>query len=152
MSFLPWKDSMSVGHPAIDKDHRMLIQYLNEMHEAMSTGKGKTVVGTILNRLVLYTKEHFGREELVWKAGHYVDFEKHKKEHADLLKTVSDFKTKYDAGTVTLSVDIMNFLRDWLKTHILKSDKEAADAIAAVKSSSPAAKMPAGSAGPTGLR
>src|SRR5271170_4092821 len=119
MSFFEWKDSMSVAHPVIDRDHHKLIEYLNQMHEAMMAGHGKDVVGTILNRLVLYTHEHFGREELIWKSGHYVGLERHKKEHSDLLKTVSDFKAKYDAGSLALSVDVMNFLRDWLKNHIL---------------------------------
>ena len=131
MAFFDWKDNMSVGNQVIDVDHRKLIQYLNEMQEAMMAGHGKDVVGTILNRLILYTHEHFAREELIWKSGHYAGLDKHKKEHADLLKTVTEFKAKYDKGAVALSVEVMHFLRDWLKNHIVKSDKEAADAISA---------------------
>ncbi len=142
MAFFDWQNSMSVGNQVIDVDHRKLIQYINELQDAMVAGRGKDVVGTILNRLVLYTHEHFGREELIWKAGRYAGLEKHKKEHADLLKTVTEFKAKYDKGTIALSVDVMEFLRDWLKNHILKSDKEAANAIAMV--ARPGAK-PAGS-------
>jgi len=131
MAFFEWKDSMTVGHQMIDRDHRMLIQYVNEMHIAMMAGKGKDAVGGILNKLVAYTKEHFGREEIVWRAGHYAGLEKHKKEHAGLLKTVGDFKVKYEKGTAALSIELMNFLRDWLNNHILKEDKAAADAIEA---------------------
>jgi len=147
MAFFDWKDNMSVGNQVIDVDHRKLIQYLNEMQEAMIAGHGKDIVGTILNRLVAYTHEHFAREELIWKSGHYAGFEKHKKEHGDLLKTVTEFKAKYDKGTIALSVDVMNFLRDWLKNHILKSDKEAAAAIAAT--AHPGAAKPAAAARPT---
>jgi hemerythrin-like metal-binding protein len=143
MAFFEWKDSMSVGHPMIDRDHKMLIQYLSEMHLAMMDGKGKDVVGAILNKLVAYTRDHFGREEIVWKSGRYADLEKHKKEHADLLTTVGEFKAKYDKETVALSVDVMNFLRDWLKNHILKSDKGAADAIAAASAHAPKASVAA---------
>lgn len=131
MSFLEWKDRMSVGNPSIDHDHQKLVRYVNEMHDAMMAGHGKDVVGPILHKLVAYTKEHFAREEAVWRAGHYVEFARHKKQHEDLLHTVGDFQAKYNAGAVALSVEVMNFLRDWLKTHILRSDKEAADAIAA---------------------
>ncbi len=142
MSFLAWKDTMSVANPVIDRDHRMLIQYLNEMHDAMMAGHGKEIVGTILNRLVAYTHDHFGREELIWKSGRYIGIEKHKKEHADLLRTVTDFKVKYEKGTVSLSVDVLNFLRDWLKNHILKSDKDAADAIHATAAGDAAKAAP----------
>ena len=111
----------------------------------MSAGRGKDVVGTILNRLVLYTHEHFGREELIWKAGRYAGLEKHKKEHADLLKTVTEFKAKYDKGTIALSVDVMEFLRDWLTNHILKSDNDAANAIAtAARPGAKPATLPTG--------
>ena len=131
MAFFEWKNTMSVGNDAIDKDHIKLVHYLNEMHTAMMAGHGREVVGPILDKLIAYTKEHFGREELIWKAGHYVDLEKHKKEHVELLKTVLDFEAKYKKGSLTLSVEVMNFLRDWLKNHILKSDKVAAEWIAA---------------------
>jgi hemerythrin-like metal-binding protein len=132
---------MSVGNQIIDRDHQKLVAYLNEMHDAMMAGHGREIVGAILDKLVAYTKEHFGREEIVWKAGHYVNFAQHKKEHEDLLKTVSEFHTKYKAGTTSLSVDVMNFLRDWLKNHIVKSDHEAFEAI---KASARTAIKPAG--------
>ena len=139
MSFFEWKDTMTVGNPMIDRDHKMLIQYINEMHAAMMAGKGKEVVGPIVGKLVAYTKDHFSREEVVWKSGHYVGLDRHQKEHVELIKNVVDFKTKYDQGAMALSVDVMNFLRDWLKTHILKSDKAAFDAIslAAAKAKAP---------------
>jgi len=128
--FIEWNNNMSVGNPAIDRDHRALIQYVNEMHSAMAAGKGKEIVGSILAKLVKYTQEHFGREEVIWKAGGYADFDRHKQQHVDLLNTVAEFKGKYDKGAVLLTLDVMNFLRDWLTNHILKSDKAAAEAIA----------------------
>lgn len=121
---------MSVGNPVIDRDHRMLIQYVNEMHSAMGAGKGKEIVGSILAKLVKYTQEHFQREEAIWKIRQYVDFDKHKQLHVDLLHTVAEFKGKHDKGEVLLTLDVMNFLRDWLTNHILKADKAAAEAIA----------------------
>lgn len=132
---------MTVGNPMIDRDHKTLIQYVNEMHAAMMGGKGKEVVGPIVGKLVAYTRDHFAREEVVWKSGHYAELDRHRKEHADLLKTVVDFKTKFDQGAMALSVDVMNFLREWLKTHILKSDKAAFEAITAAASK---AKAPIG--------
>jgi hemerythrin len=109
MPFFEWNDRMSVGHEMIDHDHQKLIHYVNQMHEAMIVGHGKDIVGPILHSLIAYTRDHFGREE-----------------------TVTELQAKYAAGTVALSVDVMQFLRDWLKNHILKSDREAADAIAAM--------------------
>jgi len=130
MGFIEWHDNMWVGHPAIDDDHRRLIQYVNELYSAMTAGKGKDILGGILAELAKDTQEHFEREESVWKAGGYVDFNRHKQQHVDLFQTVGEFKAKYDQGTARLSLDVMNFMREWLMHHILTSDKAAAEAIA----------------------
>ena len=131
MAFFVWNETMSVGNQMIDRDHQKLVAYVNEMHAAMMAGRGRDIVGMILDKLVAYTKEHFAREEIVWKAGHYVNFAQHQMEHAELLKTVGEFHANYKAGSCTLSVDVMNFLRNWLKEHIMKSDHAAFEAIRA---------------------
>jgi hemerythrin len=40
------------------------------------------------------------------------------------MKQVEDFAARFERGDITLSVDLFNFLRDWLTTHIQKEDKE----------------------------
>ena len=62
MAFFEWKDRMSVGHEMIDHDHQKLVHYVNQIHQAMIAGHGKEIVGPILNNLIAYTKDHFGRE------------------------------------------------------------------------------------------
>jgi hemerythrin len=34
-----------------------------------------------------------------------------------------DFQKRYQAGQVALSVEMMNFLKDWLTNHIVETDK-----------------------------
>jgi hemerythrin-like metal-binding protein len=131
MSFFEWRERMSVGDPAVDADHRKLMDYVNEMHEAALSGRGKEIVQPILDKLQTYTREHFAREEALWKAGHYAGFAKHKKEHDECLKTIATFQARLATGSIALAVDVTHFMRTWLKTHTLKSDKEAADAIEA---------------------
>lgn len=77
-----------------------------------------------------HSHEHFAREELIWQESHYVDLAKHQQQHADLLHTVNDFKAKYEKGSASTTVEVMNFLRDWLTNRIMKVDKAAAQAIA----------------------
>jgi hypothetical protein len=64
MAFFEWKDRMSVGDPATDRDHQTLIGYVNEMHEAALSGYGKEMVGPMLDKMASYTREHFARERL----------------------------------------------------------------------------------------
>ncbi|MCX7169300.1 MAG: hypothetical protein NTY41_03155 [Proteobacteria bacterium] len=34
-----------------------------------------------------------------------------------------ELKARFDAGSVTLSISLLNFLRGWLANHILATDK-----------------------------
>jgi len=133
MAFFEWKDRMSVGDPATDRDHQTLIGYVNEMHEAALSGYGKEMVGPMLDKLAAYTREHFAREEALWKEGHYRDFARHKKEHEDCLKIIAEFRARFGGGSIALAIDLAYFMNHWLKSHTLRSDKEAAEAIEATR-------------------
>jgi len=128
MAFVEWSNALVTGHAEIDADHKKLVSYVNELHEALSKGKGKDVLGPILDKLIVYTRHHFAREEEVWTAAKYPQLVPHRKQHAELLAAVDDFKKQYDAGKILLTLEVMNFLGNWLTKHILGSDIVAAKA------------------------
>ena len=39
------------------------------------------------------------------------------------MAQVNDFKAQFEKGTAMMSMQIMSFLSDWLKNHIMKTDK-----------------------------
>jgi hemerythrin len=51
----------------------------------MEQGRGNDVVGKVLNNLVIYTKEHFGREEAEMQRIKHSRYLTHKLEHDKLL-------------------------------------------------------------------
>ena len=72
-----------------------------------------------------YTKMHFAREEQFFAQTARADAPAHKKEHEERTKQVASVQTKYKAGaTSTLSLEVMNFLKNWLISHIPGSDKK----------------------------
>lgn len=123
MPLMTWNDKMSVGIPSIDGEHQKLVAMLNELFDAVQAGKGKDVLGKILDRLIDYTKSHFANEERYMTQHAYPDFAPHKKEHEDLAKQVLDVQHKYHSGaTATLGMEVMNFLKNWLIKHIQGTD------------------------------
>jgi hemerythrin len=54
----------------------------------------------------------------------YPDYAGHKKTHAALTAQVTDQMNKYQEGKSLVVVEIMNFLKDWLVTHIQNTDKK----------------------------
>jgi hemerythrin len=124
MPLMDWNDRFSVGVTAIDDDHKKLIALANELFDATRAAKSREVMGKILAGLIAYTKTHFGREEMFMNRHSYARAAEHKAEHAAFTKTVLDVQKKFDAGeTTVLSLQVMNFLRDWLVKHIQGSDK-----------------------------
>ena len=72
--------------------------------------------------LISYTATHFKTEEKYFDQFGYPETDSHKKEHAAFVKKVTDFKDGFEKGKLGLSVEILNFLSDWLKNHIKKTD------------------------------
>jgi len=122
---MTWTDKLSVGVGVIDDDNKKLVGMLNELFDAMQAGQGKDSLGRILNGLVQYTKFHFAREEKFFAQTGYPAAVPHKAEHDALTRQVIDVQQKYAAGaTATLSLDVMQFLRNWLVNHIQGSDQK----------------------------
>jgi hemerythrin-like metal-binding protein len=123
--FMPWSDSLLVGHPIIDADHQGLVQCVNDLHEAMRSGKGSAVLGTILQALARYTEEHFAREEQIWQTGNAPALPAQQRAHSEFVRELRGLLARFERGQTNLSSEVMTFLSDWLKHHILRSDKEA---------------------------
>ncbi|MCI5178274.1 MAG: hemerythrin [Candidatus Electrothrix sp. AW3_4] len=124
MSLIRWNDNFSVNVTMIDHDHKKLVAMINELTDAMKAGHGKDVLGKILDELIQYTATHFQREEKYFQQIKYPDAVAHKREHTDFVKKVTEFKKEFDAGRVTVSVNILQFLSKWLQHHIRVSDQK----------------------------
>lgn len=124
MSLMDWQDSLSVGVPTIDAEHKKLVSLLNDLHTAMREGKSKQAMGEVLNGLITYTATHFGTEEKFMTKHAYPEYAEHKKQHDDLVKQALDVKASFEAGKVGVNMELMTFLKDWVQTHIIGTDKK----------------------------
>jgi len=127
MSFLQWNPDFSVNVAEIDAEHKMLVQMLNSLHDAMKMGEGKKKVSNILDEMAEYSQKHFHTEEKYMIRFGYPEYEIHKKEHDAFIAKVSGFMEKYKKGDILLSIEVMRFLSDWLTSHIMGSDHKYAD-------------------------
>ena len=120
----PWSDTYSVNIGVVDLQHKNLVNIVNELHRAMIAGKAKLELGKILSNLVKYTQVHFKTEENLMESHHYPDYANHKVQHEHLTKPVLEFQSKFQKNEVGLTLDVMEFLKDWLGKHILATDKK----------------------------
>jgi hemerythrin-like metal-binding protein len=120
---LEWGPAWLTGHAVIDADHKMLVQYVNELNRAMLDGKGNDVAAKILKNLVDYTRDHFAREEVIWNQGGLESLAAHHTKHVDLVAKVEGFQRDFVSGKAALTGDLMSFLRTWLINHVFMTDK-----------------------------
>ncbi|MGA2183463.1 MAG: bacteriohemerythrin [Bryobacteraceae bacterium] len=131
MGLFAWSDTYSLEHPQIDREHQALFAMAEQLHQAMLNGSGATVLGDLLARLINYTQVHFSHEEALMRHHQYRGMDAHVAEHRRLTEQVLDLQRKYAAGKLTITLETMHFLRDWLDHHILRSDQLVAQHIRA---------------------
>ncbi len=121
---MSWENKYSVGVAEMDAQHQKWIGILNRLHEAMLAGKAQELQRSILSEIVAYTRTHFLQEELMLKTKGYPMLAPHRMLHLDFARQVRDIETKLQAGRSVLTIDIMEFLKQWLAKHILTEDTQ----------------------------
>lgn len=124
MELIEWNEKYSLNIKVLDEQHRILIDMVNELYIAINEGKGNLVLGDMLSRLISYSIEHFTTEEKYFEQYSYPEANFHKEEHLNFIQKVTDFRDSFDEGKMGLSIDVLNFLKTWVKTHIFGSDRK----------------------------
>lgn len=123
-NFVEWDDTLSVGIEEIDEQHKVLVDLVNKMHEAIHQRHGSDVVIGILSDLAEYTRIHFAVEESLMRILNYPDYDNHKQVHEELLHTVADLQDKVASGKKSIGFELMHFLKTWLVKHIMEEDMQ----------------------------
>ncbi|WP_448383755.1 bacteriohemerythrin [Desulfosoma sp.] len=123
---MEWSPQYSVGDFDIDQQHQKLFKMVNGLNEAMHLGQGRAVMGRLLSDLVDYTVKHFEAEERAMERANYPDLEAHREAHHKLTQQVGDIVQRFQNGETNITLEVMNFLEQWLKKHIVGMDKKYA--------------------------
>lgn len=126
MPFITWNDKLSVSVAAMDLQHQQLVAVVNKLHEAMTQGRAKDQINSILRELVNYTKRHFAAEESFMRSIKYPNYDAHKRLHDELTRKVIEYQTRIEKGELVTPNTLLNFLHLWLINHIQEEDKQYA--------------------------
>jgi hemerythrin len=127
MPLFTWKDSLSVKIESIDKEHKNLINMLNEFYENIISKTNQENISELISKMKDYTIFHFTNEERLLREHNYPKFNEHKKEHEKFIEKVSDMEKRFKEGKLILSLEVTSFLKDWLQNHIMVTDKQYSD-------------------------
>jgi hemerythrin-like metal-binding protein len=137
-----WSPAYAVGVPRIDVDHMRLFGLAEDMHRAMLEGKSKEILDGLLAQLVDYTCYHFAREERLMERVLYPGYLAHRREHDELRASVRAMRARAASGEITMTIEVMQFLVEWLKRHIVASDRRIGEYMEANRVTPPPAAAP----------
>jgi len=119
-----WNTGYSVGVARLDEEHRKIFELLSTLQQAMLGKKSQEVLTGLVQELVQYAKTHFASEEAYFQMYGYPDRDAHKREHHEFIQKVQQFQADFAKGRTALSIEVFKFLNDWVKKHVLGSDKK----------------------------
>ncbi|HHH46978.1 MAG TPA: bacteriohemerythrin, partial [Thiotrichales bacterium] len=121
--YLVWSDDYSVGIDSIDRQHRRLINLINQLQTAIDFAMDREFEREALDELVDYTRTHFSYEEELMREYGYPDFEAHRREHEGMIRKVENLLSSYERDPEGTIQEAHDFLRDWLIHHIQGTDR-----------------------------
>ncbi|OPJ55830.1 bacteriohemerythrin [Alkalithermobacter paradoxus] len=124
---IKWKDEYLIGVEKIDEQHKHLVNIANKTYEVLNddfcVDKYDKIV-EILKELEEYTIFHFAEEESYMKEIGYKKMFTHKIEHDEFVQKIRNIDLEsIDNEQNECLLDIVNFIVDWLVSHILEKDK-----------------------------
>jgi len=133
-----WRESLSIGIPEIDSQHKELLSRFNKLLKACKMGKGKAELVGLLAFLDDYAIRHFHAEEIVLMRCNYHGYADHKNEHHEFIERLKALKIEIAIdGVATRHVTETNRLMlKWLKNHISKADRKMGDYLKSISTTS----------------
>lgn len=120
-----WSDSLSVGNPHIDEQHRNLFKGVDDLFRAMAGGDAEKALAEMFPVLKDYVAQHFHDEEEVMKGAAYPRLPEHIKLHRSLVETLENHfrKVQEEGMGPHFVINFSSFLADWLINHIGGEDR-----------------------------
>ena len=120
MAFLVWEPTFSVGVWEIDRQHRSLIGLINQLHEAVLGTAPDQKLAAVFGAAADCLRNHFLYEEAFMERIGYEDARAEQDRNSQLLDQLAHMRRLFDAGPLTVSPELVKFLKDWLTVHILR--------------------------------
>ncbi len=127
MELIRWDEELELHLPAMDAQHRHLVELLNELYDEWATGTRREHLQPLVERLTECMRDHLSQEEELMRTYGYPGLEAHQQQHAFLNEELARWMQDFHAGRSLLSGQSVRLLKDWLGEHINVADREMAD-------------------------
>ncbi len=122
MAAIVWKPEYSVGDPAVDHEHRELIDLVNTAVADIIEGRPEADVDRCLGDLYRAVSAHFALEEKQMRRAGYGEYPPHKADHEQLLDTLRDIMDEARPGDAEAAGRMTAALEVWFTDHFRTHD------------------------------
>jgi hemerythrin len=124
VTLLTWRHECSVGVAAIDDQHGILMDTLNELRVMLVNGRDRREICEQFDRLIDFTRMHFHSEEQLLEQQGFPGLSEHRAAHQHLLNQI---QSRLDHARHTVDMELrplLHFLRTWYIDHIESLDQQ----------------------------
>ncbi|MCA1972980.1 MAG: bacteriohemerythrin [Caenispirillum sp.] len=125
--FVRFEDEHAFGVPAIDDEHRRLMEVTNDLYRAIKSGTDRAVLDRSFDHLKRYTAEHFAKEEDYMSRSGYAGAADHQRHHAQFIERLDRLYAAYRGGDASAGMDLLGLLGSWWRNHMEEDDSRLAD-------------------------
>jgi len=121
--FFYWSKELMVGNHTVDTQHQDIVECINALYLSSVKDHPRTEQVKILKNLIAVTVNHFNDEQDLFMASEYPHKDEHLGRHKKIIAQLGTSCSKIEAGTAAVDSEILDFLKDWLQSHILIVDR-----------------------------
>jgi hemerythrin len=121
------KDEYSVGILEIDNQHKLLLRHFSDIEDLIISNQGWLNTHYAIVNLAQRARMHFSFEEALMRLFAYPGLQSHQNEHQYFFAKMDSIEKQMLKKSA--EVEMVKFLSDWLKKHILGSDRNYAEHI-----------------------
>ena len=119
---LVWQPQWECGHPEIDRQHRLLVEYGNQLLALAICHNDPAALDAHLDKLLAHVAHHFNCEVDLLKEIGYPAHAQHTATHQKLIDEAIKLKENYHTGTLRSSAFFAFVVDDIIVGHMLNED------------------------------
>jgi len=124
LTLLTWNHTCSVGVRAMDDQHGVLMDTINELRLALVRGASPGPVSVLLDSLLEFTRAHFYSEEQLMEQHGFPGLEEHRAEHERMLRELRESAHRMQHSENVKMGPLLLALRDGFIAHIENLDQQ----------------------------
>jgi len=139
---IKWSDTLCVGVPEIDEEHRNFVARINALNKAVVECKPKTTVERLLDLILMEAAHHFWHEQQLLNQWKYPQRSAHAAKHAQLTAQFERVMKEFERADVSFTWALKGLhIKQLLIDHLLQEDMKYRDFLLRKKQSAPKSRQ-----------